>query len=101
MTSRPPSSSPATEWIMLTSSASTGRRSGRSGGSRAASMLLPPPRGPRSIRVGPPAPKQALARARRADEHEVVPAGRGDLERALGGLHPAHVLQVRPGRGVL
>ena len=35
-----------------------------------------------------------LARARRADQQQVVRAGRGDLERALGGLLPLDVGQL-------
>jgi hypothetical protein len=46
MTSLPPSSMPATLWIMLTSSASNGLRSGSRPASRAASIDLPDPGDP-------------------------------------------------------
>ena len=42
--------------------------------------------------------EQALARARRPDHQQVVPARRGDLERALGGLLPLDLLEVGPAR---
>ena len=40
--------------------------------------------------------QQALARARRPDHQQVVPAGRGNLERALGRLLSLHSPQVGP-----
>ena len=64
-------SRPATQWIMLTSSASRGVRSGSRPGSRAASIDLPAPGGPISNRLWPPA--AAISSA------------------ALGALHALHV----------
>ena len=53
-----------TEWIFVTSSASSGLSRGRIDGSRLASMLLPDPGGPTSSRLWPPA--AAISRARLA-----------------------------------
>ena len=53
------------EWIMLTSSASPGVRSGSSPGRRAASIDLPEPGGPISRRLWPPAAAISSARLRR------------------------------------
>ncbi len=44
-------SSPATEWMRVTSSASSGARAGRTPGSRRASIVLPVPGGPASRRL--------------------------------------------------
>ena len=70
---RPPpgASTPATEWIRVTSSAASSSSGGRIPGSRRASIVLPVPGGPA--------------------KQEVVSAGRGDLERAPGALLAAHV----------
>jgi hypothetical protein len=64
MTSLPPSSMPATLWIMLTSSADRGSRSGNNPGRRAANIDFPEPGGPTSSRLWPPA--AAISSARRA-----------------------------------
>jgi hypothetical protein len=53
---------PATLWIMETSSASLGERSGSSPGSRAASIDLPDPGGPIISRLWPPAAAISTAR---------------------------------------
>ena len=48
---RPGSSSPATEWMRVTSRASSGASVGRTPGSRRASIVLPVPGGPASRRL--------------------------------------------------
>ena len=53
---------PATLWIMLTSSASLGGRSGNRPGNRAASIDLPEPGGPIISRLWPPAAAISTAR---------------------------------------
>ena len=47
--------------------------------------------------AGEPRGEHRLARAGRADHQHVVPAGRGDLERALGAFLALDVLEVEPG----
>ena len=54
---------PATEWILVTSSASSGVRGGRIPGSRRASIVFPVPGGPASSRLC--APAAAISSARR------------------------------------
>ncbi len=61
---RPGSTSPATEWIRVTSSASSGASGGRTPGSRRASIVLPVPGGPARSRLC--APAAAISSARRA-----------------------------------
>ena len=60
----PGGSSPATEWIAVTSSASSKVSGGRIPGSRRAIIVLPAPGGPTSSRLCPPA--AAISSARRA-----------------------------------
>ena len=60
----PPFSSPATDWIIETSSSSRGPKGGRIEGRRAASIDLPAPGGPFISRLWPPA--AAISRARLA-----------------------------------
>jgi len=48
---RPGGSNPATEWIRVTSSASSGGNRGKIPGSRRASIVLPVPGGPPSSRL--------------------------------------------------
>ena len=48
--------------------------------------------------AGQPAGQHRLARSRRADHQQVVAAGRGDLERALGVGVPADVAELEVGR---
>ncbi len=62
--SRPSSSTPATDRIIDSSSASSGVRGGRMPGRRRASMDLPTPGGPTKSRLWPPA--AAISSARRA-----------------------------------
>jgi len=59
---RPPVSSPATLWIMLTSSTSDGASGGSSPGRRWASIDLPAPGGPIISRLWPPAAVTSSAR---------------------------------------
>ena len=80
MTRRPPASRPATLWIMLTSSASRGARSGS--------------------KPGQPRRQHRLAGARRADQQQVMAAGGGDLHGAAGGFHALHVGQVGAAAGL-
>ena len=54
--------SPATEWILVAASASSGLRSGRMPGSRRANMVLPAPGGPIMSRLWPPAAATSRAR---------------------------------------
>ena len=70
----PGASTPATEWIRVTSSAASSSSGGR----------IP----------GQPAREHRLAGAGRAGEEHVVRAGGGDLERAPGALLAAHVAEV-------
>src|ERR1051325_9589845 len=95
----PSGSTPATEWILVVSSASSRLILGRMVGMRRASMVLPLPRGP-VLRVllpaartpgarvgedgGDGAGRHGLAAPRGADHQDVVPAGRRHLEGALG-----------------
>ena len=70
-----PSTSPATEWIRVTSSAAAGSSGGR----------IP----------GQPAREHRLPRAGRPAEEQVVAARGGELERAPGAFLAAHVGEVR------
>ena len=74
LVSAPPSISPATEATIDTSSSSGRRQRRQDRGSRAASIDLPAPGGPTM--------------------QQVVAAGGGDLERALGALLALDVLEV-------
>ena len=59
-------STPATEWIRITSSASRGSSGGRIDGSRRPSIVLPVPGGPASSRLCPPAAASSSARRARS-----------------------------------
>ena len=90
---------PATLWIMLTSSASLGGRSGSRPGSRAASIDLPEPGGPIIRRLCPPAAATSRARfavswplislrsSGTAGAEEEIEASRRALERAEAIVH--------------
>ena len=61
-----PGRSPATEWMAVVSSASSGVNGGRIPGTRRARMLLPDTGGPTNSRLCPPA--AAISRALRASD---------------------------------
>ena len=74
-------STPATEWIRITSSASRGSSGGRIDGSRRPSIVLPVPGGPASRRLWPPVAASSSARRARS-----WPAHVGEVRRiGLGG----------------
>ena len=63
---RSAASSPATEWIRVTSSASSSASGGRIPGSRRASIVFPVPGGPAKSRLWPPAAASSSARRARS-----------------------------------
>ena len=81
-TSPPPESSPATEYILVASSASSNERGGKMPGRRFANMLLPVPGGPISRALCPPA--AATSSARRASGWPRTSAKSRKLSAACG-----------------
>ena len=76
---RPPGSTPATEWIAVTSSDSSRASAGSSPGSRSASIVLPAPGGPCRSTWCPPA--AATSRANRASAWPATSARSGERPR--------------------
>ncbi len=81
----PPVSTPATLWIMLTSSASRGDRGGSSPGSRCASIDLPEPGGPTINRLCAPAAATSSARLAASCPLMSARSGNGPSSRGAAG----------------
>ena len=74
----PGASTPATEWMRVTSSAASSSSSGRIPGSRRASIVLPVPGGPASSRLCAPAAAISSARRARSWPRTSARSGTGD-----------------------
>ena len=78
-------STPATEWIRITSSASRGSSGGRIEGSRRPSIVFPVPGGPASSRLWPPAAASSSARRARSCPRTSARSGGSGSPTSSGG----------------